>query len=183
MRALIALVLFFAGCGGLHYPDKFHPPWPAPEVRLKTGAQTYSLLEDRASAKPAVTLVFFGFTHCPDICPSTLKRIADAMTGLAPRERTKLRVLFISIDPARDTPQKARDYAQKFHPEMIGLSGSADEIKKVAADYRVFSEEKAGKITHASGVYWINAEGGISKILPGDFETAKLLSDLRASLQ
>ena len=167
----------------MNYPDKFHPPWPAPEIRLKTGAENYSLLEDRAKAKPAVTLVFFGFTHCPDICPSTLKRIADAMKDLSPEQRARLRVLFISIDPARDTPEKSRDYARKFHPEMVGLSGSAQEIKKTAGDYRVFSEEKAGQITHASGIYWVNAGGGISKILPGDFKTGLLLSDLRASLK
>lgn len=183
MRAVFSLTVLLLGCGGLNYPDKFHPPWPAPEIHLKTGQEIYSLERDRAASNPKVTLVFFGFTHCPDICPSTLKRIADAMRELSAGERAKLRVLFVSIDPARDTPQKARDYAAKFHPEMVGLSGSAEEIKRTSADYRVFSEERGGQITHASGIYWISAAGGISKIIPGDFESKLLLSDLRASLK
>lgn len=138
--------------------------------------------EDRAKHKHAVTLVFFGFTHCPDICPAAMRRIGEAMKELTPEERQKLRVLFISVDPERDTPQKAQIYGQKFHPDIIGLSGTRTEVDAVIKAYRVFAEGKEGQITHASGVYWINSQGGVSKILSQDFKQDKLLKDLRITL-
>lgn len=182
----LALVIGIAagaapGCG-LNYPDTFHPPWPAPNIQLKSGAVPYALEEDRAKHRHRVTLVFFGFTHCPDVCPAAMHKIGEAMKELKAEERAKLRVVFISVDPARDTPEIARNYGQKFHPDIIGLSGTRAQIDEVIKAYRVFAEGKEGQITHASGVYWINSEGGVSKILAQDFKQDKLLHDLRITL-
>lgn len=182
MQRLSLLVFVSALSCGLNYPDTFHPPWSAPEIKLE-GAGPYSLEQALREKKPRVTLVFFGFTHCPDICPSTLHRLAQAMKGLSEAEIEKLQVLFISIDPARDTPALAAAYAKKFHPRITGLSGTKDEIDAVAKAYRVYSEAKDGQITHASGIYWINGDGRVSKILKGDFSADKLLSDLHVVLK
>ena len=85
-------------------------------------------------------LVFFGYTYCPDVCPTTLTTIADALDLLG-EDADRLAPLFVTIDPARDTAEHMRDYVAYFHPAIIGLSGSREQIADVARAYRVFFAE------------------------------------------
>jgi len=87
-------------------------------------------------------LVFFGFTYCPDVCPTTLDRVGAAMDILrdkAPRQARLLQPLFISVDPARDTPDTLRAYLAYFDPQIIGLTGTEAEIEQVKKAYRVYA--------------------------------------------
>jgi protein SCO1/2 len=107
------------------------------ELTDASGARiTDALLIDRP------TLLYFGYSYCPDFCPTDLARNAAAADLLAERGMD-VRLAFITIDPARDTPEVMGDYATAIHPDMIGLSGTAEEIDAAARAYRVFYR-KAG---------------------------------------
>ena len=89
----------------------------------------------------AYPLIYFGFTHCPDLCPRSLGAMSTAMDELSAREPDKARrlaLLFITVDPKRDTVAVMKDYAAKFHPRLIGLTGSAEEVERVTRSYGAF---------------------------------------------
>ncbi len=85
-------------------------------------------------------MAFFGFTWCPDVCPTTLMDISDWLDGLG-SEADPLVVALITVDPARDTPDVLADYVANFDSQIIGLTGSADEISRAASDFRVIFEK------------------------------------------
>ncbi|KAF6161296.1 hypothetical protein GIB67_009183 [Kingdonia uniflora] len=84
------------------------------------------------------SLIYFGFTHCPDICPDELQKLAAAIDKI--KEKTKLEVVpvFISVDPERDNVEQVHEYVKEFHPNLIGLTGTTDEVRKIARAYRVY---------------------------------------------
>jgi protein SCO1/2 len=82
-------------------------------------------------------LVFFGFTHCPDVCPTTLFEVSEILRALGP-DADRTRALFITVDPERDTPAVMKDYLSSFDPHLSGLTGNAAEIAAVAKAYRVY---------------------------------------------
>ena len=90
-----------------------------------------------ASFRGRYMLVFFGYGYCPDICPTELANMAAAMDYLGPAADT-VQPVFISVDPARDTPEYLAQYVAHFHPKLVGLTGTASEIQKIAKAYRVF---------------------------------------------
>ena len=133
----------------------------------------------------------FGFTHCPNVCPTTLTNLAAAYAKLSPAEQAKVRILFQSVDPARDTPAALKDYASFFGPEVIGLTGTKAEIDRTAAEYGasyelvpIANDPQQYTVNHSAYIYLINATGQI-EILYDDqqvAETDRLLSDLRKVL-
>jgi protein SCO1/2 len=88
------------------------------------------------------TLVFFGFTNCPDVCPSALQVMAAALDKLGP-EGQKITPLFITVDPERDTPAQLAGYLKSFHPRLVGLTGTPAEIEAVTKAYRVYVKKVA----------------------------------------
>lgn len=111
--------------------------------------------------KPA--LVFFGFTFCPDICPTTLLELTELLKKLG-AEADRLNVLFITVDPERDTPPQLALYLSSFDPHIVGLSGTTSEIESVMAKYKVYAQKvplKDGGYTmdHTAVVYMMNQKG------------------------
>jgi len=90
---------------------------------------------DTRSLRGKVVLVLFGYTYCPDICPTSLTTIGHALAKLTPTETDQVTVLFVSVDPERDTPARLKDYVQFFHPGIVGLTGSTEDIAKAAKLY------------------------------------------------
>lgn len=84
------------------------------------------------------TLIYFGFTHCPDICPDELQKLAAAVDKIKGKAGIEIVPVFITVDPERDTVEQVGEYVKEFHPKLIGLTGDADEIKKVARAYRIY---------------------------------------------
>jgi protein SCO1/2 len=84
-------------------------------------------------------LVFFGFTHCPDVCPTTLFEVSEVLRALGP-EGSRMRALFVTVDPERDTPGKLKDYLSSFDPRLIGATGDEAAIKAVEKAYRVYAK-------------------------------------------
>jgi protein SCO1 len=108
-------------------------------------------------------LVFFGFTHCPEICPTTLYEVSEVLRALG-GSADKLRVAFITVDPERDTPEALKSYLSSFDPHIVGLTGNGDEIDRVAKAYRAYSRKvplKDGGYTmdHTALVYLMDKRG------------------------
>lgn len=108
-------------------------------------------------------LVFFGFTHCPDVCPTTLFEVSEVLRALGP-EGKEVRALFVTVDPERDTPETLKDYLSSFDPRLIGVTGTPEEVRAVEKAYRVYSKKvplDAGGYTmdHTALVYLMNKEG------------------------
>jgi protein SCO1/2 len=107
--------------------------------------------------------VFFGFTHCPDVCPTTLALLAQVrkqLTGLATAEQP--RVVFVSVDPERDTPPKIKEYVRFFDPGFIGVTGTPDEVQKVAKAFSV----PFMKVPLPGGGYTVDHGAGIFVVAP-----------------
>ncbi|MBS7696741.1 MULTISPECIES: SCO family protein [unclassified Chelatococcus] len=108
-------------------------------------------------------LVFFGFTHCPDVCPTTLFEASELLRAAGP-EGDKLRVLFVTVDPERDTPEVLKSYLGAFDPRIIGLSGSPETIAAVLKSYKVYARKVPTSdgytMDHTAMVYLMDAKGG-----------------------
>ena len=110
-------------------------------------------------------LVYFGFTHCPDICPTGLQTIAIAMDQLG-AAADKVQPVLITVDPERDTPAVMKDYVQAFHERLIGLTGSPEQVAKVAREYRVYYQKVVLKdsslgysVDHSGFIYLMDGQG------------------------
>ncbi|SRR5688572_13199597 len=110
-------------------------------------------------------LVFFGFTYCPDVCPSGLQVMTAALEELGPKAE-KITPIFISVDPERDTPEQLALYVSSFHPRLVGLTGTPEEIQQVAKAYRVYykkvedeSSTAGYTIDHTSIIYLMGPRG------------------------
>lgn len=115
-------------------------------------------------------LIYFGYTNCPDICPADLMQIGLAMNGLGPAGEA-VQPLFITLDPERDTAARLADYVPLFHPRLIGLTGSAEEIRRVALVFKVYYAKYPPDSTdylvdHSSFVYLIDGAGNYIGFFP-----------------
>ncbi len=107
-------------------------------------------------------LVFFGYTHCPDVCPTTLFQLSEILRNLGPE--AKIKVLFITVDPERDTPELMQHYAESFDPRINGLSGDRAAIDGVIAAYRVYARKAPGAngeytMDHSAVIYLMDRDG------------------------
>ncbi len=108
-------------------------------------------------------LIYFGYSFCPDVCPTTLAMIGDALEKLGPR-RSRIVPIFITVDPARDTPAQLRSYLKAFGPGFVGLTGHAKAIAKVAGDYRVYFKKQplpggGYGMDHSTVIYLMGPDG------------------------
>ncbi len=110
----------------------------------------------------ATHLVFFGFTHCPDVCPTTLQQISDVLTALGPKGKT-MKVAFVTVDPERDDPASLKTYLSSFDPRITGLTGTPEQITAVEKAYRAYARkvpDKKGEyvMEHTAIVYVMDAQ-------------------------
>jgi len=124
--------------------------------------QTGATVTDKSlQGKP--TLMFFGFTHCPDICPTSLFEMSEVLRAMGP-DAGRINAYFVSVDPERDTQPVMKDYLQSFDPHLKGLTGSPEAVAKVVKEYRVYAKKiplKDGDYTmdHTAAVYLLDREG------------------------
>lgn len=119
-----------------------------------------------SSLRGKVVLMTFGFTHCPNICPTTLGNMAAIYRGLTPDEQKRVQALFISVDPDRDTPAVLKAYVPYFQAGFMGATGTPEQIAKVAKDYGVYYEKQMQDSDRASDFYTINHSPYIYLINP-----------------
>lgn len=119
-----------------------------------------------------VVLLYFGYTWCPDICPTNLGFTSLALEELNPDELERVQSLFVSVDPERDTVERLKEYAEYFHPRILGITGSAAEVAEVAdlygAAYRKVEQasETDYVVDHSADTYLINPRGELVEVLP-----------------
>lgn len=135
-----------------------------------------------------VALIYFGYTSCPDVCPTSLSQMAQAISGLAPNERDRVQGIFISVDPERDTPARLKEYAPFFHPAMIGVSGSNEQVATVARQYGAsYMKQKPNAdgqyaVDHSSFTYVVAPDGKLVASLPHGATPAQIAETVRPLL-
>jgi protein SCO1/2 len=189
MRQLVALaaIAAFAGCSGPSFNGVvLDPPERAPVLRFadSTGAR-FDLGEQRGK----VVLVFFGYTHCPDVCPTTLvdwRRAADSLGT----EAKQVRFVFVSVDPERDTPALAQRYAARFAPAFVGLTGTRAQVDATLAGWKLasFRDGTPGDtsstytVSHPSQVFVVDRDGQLRLMHRAGLTPAQIAADIRALL-
>ncbi|SHI21698.1 protein SCO1/2 [Pollutimonas bauzanensis] len=132
--------------------------------------------------KGKAVLLFFGYASCPDICPTTMAQLSQVMLNLGP-QASKVRILFVSVDPHRDTPEILQSYVDAFDKNAIGLTGTEKQVADVARRYRVayqIEKPRSGdkndyEVAHSRGVYMFDAEGR-ARLLAADTESVDALT-------
>ena len=131
-------------------------------------------------------VLFFGFTHCPDVCPTTLADIAQAIRSLG-ADAERVQVLMVSVDPARDTPESLAKYVTAFDPRFLGLRGDLEATKKVASEFKIYFEQrKQGEsytVDHSAQSYVIDPQGRLRLLVRHERIAQDLAEDLRTLLK
>jgi len=165
---LAATLILVSGLWVATQPYAFHgaviePATRAPDFTLTTqNGNSFRLSEQRGK----VVVIFFGYTFCPDVCPTTLMEFKKIRARL-PRENDRVQFVFVTVDPERDTPTKLRDYLAAFDPAFVGLTGTMAELEPVWRAYGVYrakvpgSSDMAYTMDHSSRVYVIDANGNL----------------------
>lgn len=137
--------------------------------------------------KGSYSLVFFGFTHCPDICPLAMSSLTEALDSLPQEQQDKVTPVFITIDPDRDTPETVKSYIGNFHPRFIGLTGTHAEIKQAASAYKVYyttanPEDKDYQVAHSGYIYFMSPDGKYIRHFSHNDSAENLASGIKEAL-
>jgi protein SCO1/2 len=188
LAGLLLAAVAVAGC------DK---PDPGPKFRLTdvTGAnfgKELALIDHNgkprtlADFRGKVVTVFFGFTHCPDVCPTTLAEMAQVMKELG-SDADKLQVLFVTVDPERDTQEVLSRYVPSFNPSFLGLYGNAEQTARAAREFKIFFQKQPSggsySVDHSAGTYILDRQGRLRLFAQYGQGAAALLHDIRVLLR
>lgn len=155
------------------------------DFTLSSGRGAVSLKDFRGK----VVAIYFGYTHCTDVCPLDLAKLGRAIKLLKPEEDVQVQAIFITLDPARDDAKRMAEYSASFHPRLMGLTGSEAEVAAVAMKYGVHYEkgapDDAGNydIEHPSDIFMIGHDGKLLRSLPGGYTPSSIATALRFALQ
>jgi protein SCO1/2 len=155
-------------------------PEPAPALTLTAAGGEQVSLDDFTGK---AVLLYFGYTSCPDVCPTTLAALADALDELGSR-RDEVQVVMVTVDPARDTPELLASYVAHFDPSFIGLGGTAEEIATAASAYGIYYQKGEGtvetgyEVDHTAQVMLIDPQGRYREVLPFGLDGAAIAGDV-----
>lgn len=141
-----------------------------------------------ADFRGKAVVLFFGFAHCPDVCPTTLAEMAGVMKALD-SDAARVQVLFVTVDPERDTADVLAKYVPAFHPTFLGLYGDAEATQRAAKEFKVFYEKRAGStpgsysIDHGAQSYVLDPSGRLRLFVRHDRIATDLAVDLRTLLR
>ena len=158
VAALAGYWLWWAAEGG---PQEGRPAVGGPFELIDGDGRTVTQRDFRGRHM----LVYFGYTFCPDVCPTTLFSASQALDGIGPALASKVRLVFVSIDPERDTPEVVKDYAAHFHPGTVGLTGTPEQVAAAARAFRIYyrkaaPEEDGGYLVdHSSILFLMDGDG------------------------
>lgn len=165
--AIIAACAIIGGVSVNYAANYFIAPVVPPQLSRPMIGGAYTLTNHRGETVTDQTfrgktqLVFFGFTHCPDICPTALTLISDLLEQIGPAA-DRIQPIFITVDPERDTPQALARYVEAFHPSLVGLTGTPDQVATAAAAFKVFYR----KMPRPDGDYFMEHSGSIYVLAP-----------------
>jgi protein SCO1 len=180
---LYALAAMLGGCGR-------EASWRLVDITGIMPPLAFSLTDDTGrpvtaeSYRGKVVMLYFGYTHCPDVCPTTLAKLSQALSQLG-GDAAKVRTLFVTVDPRRDTPRVLKDYAHAFGPEFVGLRGDDEELRQLTKRYRVtYSLGKPDahgnyEVTHSSAVFIFDGKGTVRLMSDAGDSPAAIAHDLK----
>lgn len=190
LAVLLLAATVLAACDRPQATPRFH----ATEVNNPQFARDFRLKDPEgrerslADWRGQVVLIFFGYTQCPDVCPTALSRAARVMELLG-SDAARVQVLFVTVDPERDTPELLREYVPAFHPSFLGLRTSPEDTPAVAKEFRVFYKINPGStpstytIDHSVTTYAYDPEGRLRLAIGHDASPEFMAEDIRALLQ
>lgn len=167
MRAIVAVIaaaMLLAACS----PDA--PTFKGADITGASFGRELALADHHGKARTLAdfrgkaVVIFFGFTQCPDVCPTALSALAEAMRRLGP-DAARVQVLFVTIDPERDTADLLSRYVPAFHPSFLGLRGDAEATARVAKEFKVLYQKVPGQtpdtytMDHSAGLYLLDPQG------------------------
>ncbi len=129
-------------------------------------------------------LLFFGYTFCPDVCPTTLADLSHAMQILGPKKAAQVQVLYVSVDPDRDTPDRLKTYLAAFNPAFLGMTGTPNELIAASTPFGIFYEQHEGTaatgylVDHTATVTLIDKEGYVRLVFPYGMGSELIAADL-----
>lgn len=180
----LAMLILLTGCAG----DDLD--WQGTDITGVMPDLAFELTREDGEAVSAdafegtSTLLFFGWTYCPDVCPVTLQSIKQAMDSLPEEQRDALRVLFVSVDPKRDTPERLAEYTSTFGPRFVGLTGTEGQLteltKRFRATYGYGEADASGayEVSHSMAIYGFDAQGQARVLMKNNQPTDALAADL-----
>jgi protein SCO1/2 len=186
-HALLLSLLLVGAAAGADAPalkaGVFSPPRPAPDFSLQ-GSDGRALSLGRFKGK--VVLLGFGFTSCPQVCPTTLATLAQARRKLG-AAAADVQVVYVTVDPERDVAERMKNYLVAFDPTFVGGTGAAGRLAAVRKDYGVFAEKKpqgnSYSVAHSSFVFLIDRSGSLRALMPYGHGPDDYVHDLQLLLQ
>jgi protein SCO1/2 len=179
-----------AGCQPASPPE---PTFLATDITGAPFARDFSLTDHNgqnrtlADFRGQVVAIFFGYTHCPDVCPTTLSDFAEALKLLG-EQAERVQVLFVTVDPERDTPELLREFLPAFNPRFLGMYTDAGALKALAQEYKVVYQKTSVRapddylIDHSAGTFVYDTRGRIRLLVPYGSDAASIAQDLRTLL-
>ena len=144
-------------------------------------------LRSLADFKGKVTVVFFGYTQCPDVCPTTMAELAQVKKALG-KDGDRVQGVFVTVDPERDTPEALKAYMASFDPSFVALRGTLDQTKATAKEFKVFFAKVPGKVEgsytmdHTAGSYVLDGKGNVRLFVRYGSPAEALTADIKALL-
>lgn len=189
--ALLLCALLALLSGGLYLYAKLNPPQPPyPQVGGNFSLQHRSGPVALSDFSGKGVVLMFGYTSCPDVCPSGLTAMAAALARLSESEQQQIQPLFISVDPERDTLEKLDQYSRYFFPSLLGLTSSKTEIDRVVSAYAAFyrkvdmPDSALGySVDHSARIYLIDRNGQLAQLLNHNTPVAELATAIQQLLQ
>jgi protein SCO1/2 len=185
--ALVTLGVFLFGKPESFRGTTYVEPYPEASNIALTRADGSSFQLSQMREK--IVLLFFGYTSCPDICPTTLAELNQALEKLDQNDGDRVQVVFVTVDPQRDTPERTQVYVNNFNPDFIGLSGTEEELSAVWDDFAVFRETVEGAsaagylVNHTARVTLIDGNGNIRISFGFDTPVENIVHDLKLILK
>ena len=174
LLAALCLTVALAACAPR---DATSPTFTATDITGATFARDFSLTDHNgqtrtlADFRGKLVALFFGYTHCPDVCPTTMADLAAAIKLLGP-DANKVQVLFVTVDPERDTPELLKQYVPAFNPTFLGLRPTPAQLKLLATEYKVVYQKNPGRdkgnylMDHSAGTYIYDTQGRLRLLMP-----------------
>jgi protein SCO1/2 len=175
-----AVIIFAFAQPYVLHGSVIEPPRPAPPISLPASDGTMYRLDQQ---RGKLVLLFFGYTSCPDVCPATLSEMRQVMAGLGERANS-VQIVFITVDPQRDTAEKLQRYLSVFGPSFVGLSGSIDQMEPVWKEYGVYRQiQPVGTgdnymVDHSAFIYVIDKSNQLRMTYPFGTDVDFILKDV-----
>jgi protein SCO1/2 len=182
-----AIITFLFGRNDTFRGTSYDAPYPAAAdfSLIRANGETFRL----STQHDKVTLLFFGYTSCPDVCPTTMANLKRVLDQLSPTYLKQVQVVFVTVDPKRDTPERVQEYVDHFNTSFIGLSGSEQELAKVWAAYGIYRLEVPGasaagySVDHTARITMIDKNGKMRVSYGFDTPIDDLVHDVQLLLK